>query len=243
MTDGEIILYVICGNLFPRIPAQRKFQFVLICMRKSSRSDRFFRRPPPFRNTVFSNEYSAGPKVSLFPRERCVLVPDSRWRVDNWPIVARPPWTVAFAYDVSREGAGELGGQEARAEKGCIDKDLPILSRAGPRRPRGLIYEWDQTPEVADGADWPSPVPLWYPVRPIIGWFLLSRPVSLSLFSLALFLFVSLLLAFLSLSSFFSSHGSLSRYRTPSPPPPPPHLTSSISSFSLVRLSSLLKTL
>lgn len=85
-----------------------------------------------------------------------------------------------------------VGGQEARAEKGCTDKDLPILSRAGPRRPRGLIYEWDQTPEVADGADWPSPVPLWYPVRPIIGWFLLSRPVSLSLSSLSLSFSLSL---------------------------------------------------
>lgn len=101
----------------------------------------------------------------------------------------------------------------------------------GPAKTRALIYEWDQTPEVVAGADWPNPVPLWYLVRPIVGWSLLSRSVSFYC------------VPFLSLSPFFSSHSFLSRYRTtflslPRPFPP----LSSVSSFSLVRLS-LLKTL
>lgn len=58
--------------------------------------------------------------------------------------------------------------------------------------------------KVVDGADWPSPVPLWYPVRPIVGWSLLSRPVSFYR------------LPFLPLSPFFSPHSFLSRYRTSS---------------------------
>lgn len=83
----------------------------------------------------------------------------------------------------------------------------PLAS--GPAKARDLIYEWDQTPEVVNGADWPSPVPLWYPVRPIVGWFLLSRPVSFHC------------LPFLSLSPFFSSHNFLSGYRATSRLIPP----------------------
>lgn len=151
-----------------------------------------------------------------------MLVPDSRWRVDNWPIVARSAMDrlhTTFREKGDERGRRVVGGR--KAEKGCIDKDLPIPSRAGPRRPRDLIYEWDQTPEVVNGADWPSPVPLWYPVRPIVGWSLLSRPVS--------FLRV---VPFLSLSPFFSSHSFLSEHRATSPPPP--RSSSSISFFSLV---------
>lgn len=107
-------------------------QFILIYyIRKSSWSDQFFRPSTIFFQKQSSSEHSAGPKISLL--EKSVLVLDSRWRMDYWSIVARPPWTMAFAY-VSREG-GREGGQEGRAEKGCIDKDLSILSRAGPRRP------------------------------------------------------------------------------------------------------------
>lgn len=124
-----------------------------------------------------------------------MLVPDSRWRVDNWPIVARPPWTVAFAYDVSREGGREGDGwQEGGSRERVYRQGSPDPLASGPAKARDLIYEWDQTPEVVNGADWPSPVPLWYPVRPIVGWFLLSRPRLLLLFALS-FSFSFLLLA------------------------------------------------
>lgn len=83
------------------------------------------------------NEYSAGPKISLFLflREKSVLVSDSKWRVDNWPIVARPPWTVAFAYGVSREGAERGGGQRGEQRKGVstrISRSSRERAREGP---------------------------------------------------------------------------------------------------------------
>lgn len=65
--------------------------------------------------------------------------------------------------------------------------------------------------KVVDGADWSDRVPEWYRARPIVGWSLLSRPVSFYR------------LPFLPLSSFFSPHSFLSRYRTSS--------SSSLSSF------------
>lgn len=126
---------------------------------------------------------------------------------------------------VCEKGPREEGGKGESRERVYRQGSLDPLA-SGPVK--ALIYEWDQTPEVVNGADWPSPVPLWYPVRPIVGWFLLSRPVSFHC------------LPFLSLSPFFSSRSFLSRYRTTSPLS---RSLSSISSFSLVRLSLLLKTL
>lgn len=54
----------------------------------------------------------------------------------------------------------------ASAERKGIDKDLSMLSHDRAREGassglgRGLIYEWDQTLEEVDHADWPSPTPL-----------------------------------------------------------------------------------
>lgn len=51
--------------------------------------------------------------------------------MDNWPIVARPPWTVAFAYDVSREGGRERAG-EGEQRKGVLTR----ISRSSRERAR-----------------------------------------------------------------------------------------------------------
>lgn len=134
---------------------------------------------------------------SYVRRARWFQVPGGAWIIGRSLRVRHGP---AFAYDVSREGGRGQEGRERVYRQGSPD---PLAS--GPAKARGLIYEWDQTTDVVDGADWPSPVPLWYLVRPIVGWFLLSRPVSFSCSP------------FLSLSSFFSSHGFQSRYRTTFP--------------------------
>lgn len=114
------------------------FQFILFfffVQENCPDSINFFdRRSSPSRSP---NEYSAGPKISLFLflREKSVLVSDSKWRVDNWPIVARPPWTVAFAYGVSREGAERGGGQRGEQRKGVstrISRSSRERAREGP---------------------------------------------------------------------------------------------------------------
>lgn len=132
-------------------PCGIQFQFVpLCCVRKSSRSARIAVFPSIdhfLPGTWSSSEYSAGPKVSPFLREKSALVPGSRWRVDNWPIVARPPWIGVCIRRFARGGQEGTGGEsrERVYRQGSPD---PLAS--GPAKARGLIYEWDQTPEVVD---------------------------------------------------------------------------------------------
>lgn len=125
-----------------------------------------------------------------------------------------------------RRAAGETEGN--RRERGSTRISRSSRNRA--RRPpqARLIYEWDQTPEEVDGADWPSSVPLWCSDRPIVRWSLLSSfRLSLSFSSsLSLSLFLPLFSASLSLARLFLLCFPIS---IPLMPPPAP---SSASSFS-----------
>lgn len=89
-----------------------------------------------------------------------------------------------------KEGRGE------NRERGLI-RIFSILSRRLRPANRSLIYEWD-IPEVVNGADWPSLVPLWCPDGPIVP---LVSPLSFRFVSFSLFyIFFSLVFAWLLIS-------------------------------------------
>lgn len=152
---------VLCINLWKscsirvyRISLCAQFQFILIrCIKKLSWSDWFFRQSAasPSRNTVLQRVFRGTRDLSPFLRERSALVPDSRWRVDNWPIVARPPWTCVcirrFARRGTRKGKGRRDRREGESRERVYRQGSPDPLASGPTKARDLIYEWDQTPE------------------------------------------------------------------------------------------------
>lgn len=98
-----------------------------------------------------------------------------------------------------RRAAGATEGNSRERGSTRISRSSRNRARRPPQA--RLIYEWDQTPEEVDGADWPSSVPLWCSDRPIVRWSLLSSfRLSLSFSSsLSLSLFFALFSASLSL--------------------------------------------
>lgn len=80
--------------------------------------------------------YSVGPKVSPFLREKCVLVPGSRWRVDNWPIVCAAAMNrgVCIRRFVGR-GTTSSGGRRREQRKSVSTRISRSSRESGPRGP------------------------------------------------------------------------------------------------------------
>lgn len=143
---------------------------VLFLIQVNARSIQFpiqgLRRRPLSRNLILQRVHQESGISRLMREGRA----DSRFQVARRIIgrslnVRHEP---AFAYDVcertGRIRRVERNGASTR-ERGStriFRCSLMTGPAKGPRPAsvRGLIYEWDQTSEEVDHADWPSPTPL-----------------------------------------------------------------------------------
>ncbi|RLU20386.1 hypothetical protein DMN91_006995 [Ooceraea biroi] len=125
-----------------------------------------------FQSTSYSSTFFQEPDPPTSPlgirdllsraRRACILqVPGGAWIIGRSLRVRHGP---TFAYDVHREDKGDGEERGERRERGSTRISMLSHDRAREGASsglgRGLIYEWDQTLEEVDRADWPSPTPL-----------------------------------------------------------------------------------